>query len=100
MTELLSPITHAELTDADICRVSRARRGPVTSVEWCPFESSMLCTASSDGQVAAWDLALERDPEEEAALAAHMNAASPDDVPPQLLFVHLGQVGLLPDQAA
>ena len=68
------------------------RRGPVTSVEWCPFESSMLGTTSSDGQVAVWDLALERDPEEEAALAAHMNAASPDDLPPQLLFVHLGQV--------
>ena len=69
-----------------------AHRGPVTSIEWCPFESSMLSTTSSDGQLALWDLALERDPEEEAALAAHMNAASPDDLPPQLLFVHLQQV--------
>ncbi len=63
----------------------------MTSIEWAPFESSVLATASADGQLAVWDLALERDPEEEAALAAHMNAASPEDLPPQLLFVHLGQ---------
>jgi hypothetical protein len=52
----------------------------------------MLSTTSEDGQLAVWDLALERDPEEEAALAASMNAASPNDLPPQLLFVHIGQV--------
>lgn len=69
-----------------------SRRGPVTSVEWSPFESSVLTTTSGDGQLAVWDLALERDPEEEAALVASMNAASPDDLPAQLLFVHLGQV--------
>lgn len=38
------------------------RSGPVTSVEWCPYESSMLATTSSDNQLAVWDLALERDP--------------------------------------
>ncbi len=37
-------------------------RGPVTAVEWCPFESSMLATTSADNQLAVWDLALERDP--------------------------------------
>ena len=66
----------------------------MTSVEWCPFESSVLTTTSGDGQLVVWDLALERDPEEEAALVASMNAASPDDLPAQLLFVHLGQVCL------
>ncbi len=73
-----------------------SRRGPVTSVEWCPFESSVLTTTSGDGQLVVWDLALERDPEEEAALVASMNAASPDDLPAQLLFVHLGQVCPMP----
>jgi ribosome assembly protein RRB1 len=38
-----------------------------------------------------WDLALERDPEEEAALSAEGNAAAPQDLPAQLLFAHLGQ---------
>ena len=52
----------------------------------------MLATSSADGQLAVWDLAVERDPEEEAALAASMNAASPEDIPAQLLFVHLSQV--------
>lgn len=38
-----------------------------------------------------WDLALERDPEEEAALAPEGNAAAPEDLPAQLLFLHAGQ---------
>lgn len=37
-------------------------RGPVTSVEWCPYEPSMLATTGADNQLAVWDLALERDP--------------------------------------
>jgi hypothetical protein len=51
----------------------------------------MLATTSADGSAAVWDLALERDPEEEAAAAAAMSTAAPDDLPPQLLFVHGGQ---------
>ncbi|EFN54331.1 hypothetical protein CHLNCDRAFT_135568 [Chlorella variabilis] len=66
-------------------------RGPVTSVEWCPHEASMLATTGADNQLAVWDLALERDPEEEAALAPETNALAPDNLPPQLLFVHSGQ---------
>jgi len=69
-------------------------RAPVTSVEWSPYEGSMLATAGADDQVAVWDLALERDPEEEAAAAAAAGAgaaAPPPDLPPQLLFVHSGQ---------
>ena len=74
----------------------RHHMGAVTSVEWCPHESSMLATTSADNQTIVWDLALERDPEEEAAMAADMeamgsNAAAPADIPPQLLFVHAGQ---------
>ncbi|KDD73306.1 hypothetical protein H632_c2320p0, partial [Helicosporidium sp. ATCC 50920] len=66
-------------------------RGPVTSVEWCPHEASMLLTTGADHQTAVWDLSLERDPEEELALQAVGNALMPEDVPPQLLFVHAGQ---------
>ncbi|GFR42565.1 hypothetical protein Agub_g3463 [Astrephomene gubernaculifera] len=66
-------------------------RSHVTSVEWCPYESSMLASCSADNQLAVWDLALERDPEEEAALAPEGNAAAPEDLPAQLLFLHAGQ---------
>jgi ribosome assembly protein RRB1 len=69
-------------------------RAPVTSVEWSPYEGSMLATAGADDQVAVWDLALERDPEEEAAAAAAAGAgaaAPPPGLPPQLMFVHAGQ---------
>ncbi len=65
-------------------------RGPITSVEWAPFEASMLQTTSADDTLAVWDLAVERDPEEEAALAVG-HVAAPEDLPPQLMFVHAGQ---------
>ena len=66
-------------------------KGPITSIEWCPYEASMLSTTSSDDTLAIWDLALERDPEEEAALAPDTNVAAPEDLPAQLLFIHAGQ---------
>lgn len=69
-------------------------KGPVTSVQWCPYEGSMLASASSDNQLAVWDLALERDPEEEEALASEDNAVAPEDLPAQLLFLHAGQQDL------
>lgn len=47
-------------------------------------------------QVAVWDLAVERDPEEEAtAVAEATTALPPPELPPQLMFVH--QVSLLAD---
>ena len=51
----------------------------------------MLATTSADDQLAVWDLALERDPEEEVALAPETNALAPEGLPPQLLFLHGGQ---------
>ena len=66
-------------------------RGPITSVEWSQHESSILATCGGDDQLAVWDLALERDPEEEAALAAQSNALAPADLPAQLLVSHSGQ---------
>lgn len=69
----------------------RYHKKPVTSVEWCPYESSMLSTTSADNTCGIWDLALERDPEEEAALAPDTNVSAPEDLPAQLLFLHAGQ---------
>ena len=66
-------------------------RAPVTSVDWAPFDSAMLASSSADNTVCVWDLAVERDAEEEAAaLTAKDNAAPPEDLPAQLMFVHQG----------
>ncbi|XP_053118844.1 glutamate-rich WD repeat-containing protein 1 [Hemicordylus capensis] len=57
---------------------------PITSVEWHPTDSGVFAASGADDQVTQWDLAVERDEEEEAedpALAS---------IPPQLLFVHQG----------
>jgi len=53
--------------------------GPITSIEWCPQDSSVFAASGEDNQVTQWDLAVERESEENV------------DVPPQLLFVHQGQ---------
>ena len=66
-------------------------RAPVTSIEWAWFDGAMIASASADHTVCVWDLAVERDAEEEAAaMAAEGNAIAPDDLPPQLMFVHQG----------
>jgi ribosome assembly protein RRB1 len=51
----------------------------------------MLATTGADNQALVWDLALERDPEEEAALAPAENAQLQESLPSQLLFAHAGQ---------
>lgn len=58
--------------------------GPITSVEWHPTDSSVFVASGADNQVTLWDLAVERDNETEGK-GRHL------DVPPQLLFIHMGQ---------
>ena len=69
-----------------------AHRGPVTSVAWSPHEAAVLLTTGGDDACAVWDLALERDPDEEASLGVSAGpVAAPEGLPPQLLFLHAGQ---------
>lgn len=69
---------------------------PITSIEWSPHETSTLAVSSADNQLTIWDLSLERDEEEEAEFLAQVKkqANAPEDLPPQLLFVHQGQKDL------
>lgn len=59
---------------------------PITSVEWHPTDATVLASSGADDQVCLWDLSLERDEEEIAALAN----SELKDLPPQLLFIHQG----------
>lgn len=69
---------------------------PVTSIEWSPHEGSTLAVSSADNQLTIWDLSLEKDEEEEAEFKAKTREKvnAPEDLPPQLLFVHQGQKDL------
>ncbi|EDO34980.1 predicted protein [Nematostella vectensis] len=58
--------------------------GPITSVEWHPTDGSVFAASSADNQITLWDLAVERDEAAEGP-GRHL------DVPPQLLFIHMGQ---------
>ncbi|BFZ17528.1 hypothetical protein BsWGS_20567 [Bradybaena similaris] len=58
-------------------------KGQITSVEWNPNDSSVFVASGSDDQVTVWDVSLERDETPD-------NEDEPD-VPPQLLFIHMGQ---------
>ncbi|KAL8160853.1 hypothetical protein V2J09_012342 [Rumex salicifolius] len=69
---------------------------PITSIEWSPHESATLAVTSADHQLTVWDLSLERDEEEEAAFKDETEDTvnPPENLPPQLLFVHQGQKDL------
>ncbi|GAU23491.1 hypothetical protein TSUD_81730 [Trifolium subterraneum] len=66
---------------------------PITSIEWSPHEASSLAVSSADNQLTIWDLSLEKDEEEEAEFKARTKEQvnAPQDLPPQLLFIHQGQ---------
>jgi len=57
---------------------------PISSVEWHSEEESVVAVATTD-QITLWDLALEKDQEDEKINNGEVT------VPPQLLFVHQGQ---------
>lgn len=64
--------------------VFKHHTAPISSVEWHPTDSSVFAASGSDDQVTLWDLAVERDDKTEGK-GRHL------DVPPQLLFIHMGQ---------
>ncbi|CAJ0598704.1 unnamed protein product [Cylicocyclus nassatus] len=53
---------------------------PITSVEWLPQESTTFMASGEDDQVTIWDIATEADTQDAV-----------EGVPPQLMFLHLGQ---------
>lgn len=75
--------------DATPAAEFKQHTAPITSVQWHPKDASMLCASSEDGTVTVWDLAVERDAEEE--LREGVLVAGAEEFPPQLLFIHMGQ---------
>lgn len=67
----------------------KQHREPITAIQWHPKDPSMLCASSEDGTVSIWDLAVERDAEEELREGVVLSGA--EEFPPQLLFIHMGQ---------
>ena len=70
---------------------------PITSIEWSPFDESTIAVASEDNTITIWDLSLESDTDEaaaeegDAAASTEAKGDEAEDVPPQLMFVHMGQ---------
>ncbi|XP_073458858.1 glutamate-rich WD repeat-containing protein 1 [Aquarana catesbeiana] len=60
---------------------------PITSVEWHPTDGSVFAAAGADDQITQWDLAVERDQDQEGESDDPALAS----IPPQLLFVHQGE---------
>lgn len=61
---------------------------PISSIEWCPFEDSMIAVASSDDSVTVWDLSATKD--DDAPPEPVDDDPFLATVPEQLLFVHRG----------
>ena len=55
---------------------------PITSVEWQSRDSTVFAASGADDQLTLWDLAVERDDNEDAQ-------ENVKDLPPQLLFIHM-----------
>lgn len=62
---------------------------PVSAVAWHDTDASMLVASSEDNTITVWDLAVERDAEEEQKEGVVVKGS--EEFPPQLLFVHMGQ---------
>jgi len=60
---------------------------PITSVEWHPTEDAMLAVSEAAQATTIWDMSLEKDEEEDAEAVG----GDAPDVPPALLFEHMGQ---------
>ncbi|WJX53032.1 hemolysin III domain membrane protein [Trifolium repens] len=80
------------LKDGEVAHF-KYHKHPITSIEWSPHEASSLAVSSADNQLTIWDLSLEKDEEEEAEFKARTKEQvnAPEDLPPQLLFIHQGQ---------
>ena len=55
---------------------------PITSVEWQSRDSTVFAASGADDQLTLWDLAVERDDNEDTQ-------ENVKDLPPQLLFIHM-----------
>jgi len=66
-------------------------KAAISSLEWSPQDSSSIAVSGADNQLTLWDLALEDDPEAEAAERERDDLR---DIPPQLYFVHQGQTDI------
>nr|XP_006000705.1 PREDICTED: glutamate-rich WD repeat-containing protein 1 [Latimeria chalumnae] len=73
--------------------------GPITSLEWHPSDSSVFAAAGADDQITQWDLAVERDQENETRGSGEDGDSQKEtdddpalsEIPPQLLFIHQGE---------
>uniref|UniRef100_A0A5S6Q3P7 Glutamate-rich WD repeat-containing protein 1 n=1 Tax=Trichuris muris TaxID=70415 RepID=A0A5S6Q3P7_TRIMR len=71
------------IKEANPVAVFKYHQGPINSVEWCPHERGVFAVSSEDDVVTLWDLT-----------ADAINVTELENlknVPPQLLFIHLGQ---------
>ncbi|XP_053967498.1 glutamate-rich WD repeat-containing protein 1 [Anastrepha ludens] len=68
--------------------------GPISTLEWNPNDATVFASAGDDDQIALWDLAVEKDTDQESTPNATGLEESEDELnklPPQLLFIHQGQ---------
>jgi ribosome assembly protein RRB1 len=82
-----------EFTKGKPVAVFKYHAGPITSIEWHPQDSTVFAAASGDNQLTQWDIAAEQDDEGGDAAAAG-GSSDAANLPPQLLFVHQGQVDI------
>lgn len=69
-------------------------RHPITSIAWDPNDADTFVTTSDDDMCTIWNLSVEADKEADASIisgAYNLTGGHMEKIPPQLLFVHMGQ---------
>ena len=76
---MLKPSAKGTASDFDSITRIRWHSDAITSLQFEPFEDSVLAVSSADNKVSLWDFSVEVD-----------DAQQDDDIPPQLMFLHQG----------
>ena len=61
----------------------------ITSVEWSSFDENLFAVSSADNSVSLWDMSLYEDEEDQK-----LNNSLKQNIPHQLMFLHMGQTDI------
>jgi ribosome assembly protein RRB1 len=76
---MLKPSEKGSGTEFDSITRIRWHSDAITSLQFEPFEDSVLAVSSADNKVSLWDFSVEVD-----------DSHQDDEIPPQLMFLHQG----------
>ncbi|EER10846.1 glutamate rich WD-repeat protein, putative [Perkinsus marinus ATCC 50983] len=82
-----------EIVAASMVEAAARTTTTTASVDWHPYDETLLAVASADNTVSLWDMSVEADDDEEAQ-GGQGHLEGEEDYPAQMMFLHQGQTGV------